>query len=110
MPTSNTATRIIYIFVTIFSDDRASEARWRIFLLALVATLTLSAISRSNPTLVGLATACIVAALVSFGGLTWWIKVTRTQALKVTGSYVGFALAYSIIVEAVFRFFMDRTP
>jgi hypothetical protein len=97
-----------YVFVTIFSNNRASEVRWKIFLVALTATLTLSAISRSNPTLVGLVTACVVAALVSFGGLVWWIKATRTEALKVTGSYVSFVLAYSIVVEAVFRAFMNR--
>lgn len=98
-----------YIFVTIFSDNRASEARWKIFVVALTATLTLSAISRSNSTPVGLVIACVVAALVSFGGLIWWIKTTRTEALKVTGSYIGFAIAYSAVVEAVFRLFMTHT-
>jgi hypothetical protein len=98
-----------YIFVTIFSDDRASEARWKIFVVALTATLTLSAISRSSSTLVGLVIACVVAALVSFGGLICWIRTTRTRALKMTGAYLGFALAYSAVVEAVFRLFMTRT-
>jgi apolipoprotein N-acyltransferase len=98
-----------YIFASIFSGDRAaSDGRWKIFILALVATLTLSAISRANPTPFGLAIAIVVTALLSFAGLIWWIKTSRSQALKITGSYLGFALAYSVIVATLFRFLMSR--
>lgn len=97
-----------YIFASIFSDDRASAARWKLFVIALIATLTLSAISRANSTLMGSAIAMIVAALLSFAGLMWWIKATRTQALKITGSYLGFVLAYSVVVAVLFRFLMSH--
>jgi hypothetical protein len=46
----------------------------------------------------GLVAACLLAALVSFVGLILWIKVTRLQALKISGSYVGFVVAYSLAV------------
>jgi hypothetical protein len=91
-----------YVFVSIFSDDLESQARWKIFVVALIVTLTLSAVSRGNPTVVGLAIACIAAAALSFSGLIWWIKATRVQALKITGSYLGFVLAYSVVVTVVF--------
>jgi hypothetical protein len=97
-----------YIFASIFSDDRLSDARWKLFVIALIATLTLSAISRANPTLIGLAIAMIVAALLSFAGLMWWIKAARTQALKITGSYLGFVLTYSVIVAVLLRFLPPR--
>ena len=98
-----------YIFASIFSGDgAASDARWKIFIVALIATLTLSAISRANSTLIGLAVAMIVAALLSFAGLIWWSKATRSQALKITGSYLGFVLAYSVVVATLFRFLMGR--
>lgn len=81
-----------YIFASTFSNDRAS----------------LSAISRADSTISGTATAIVVAALLSFSGLMGWIKTTRTQALKITGSYPGFILAYSVVVAILFRFFMSR--
>lgn len=97
-----------YIFYSTFSDDHASEARWKIFVVALIATLTLSAISRANSTLVGSAIAMVAAASLSLAGLIWWIKATRTQALKIAGSYLGFVLAYSVVVAILFRFLMSR--
>lgn len=99
-----------YIFASVFSDDRASDARWKLFIIALIATLTLSAITRASPTLIGSAIAMILAALLSFAGLILWIKATRTQALKITGSYLGFVLAYSVVVAVLFRFLMSHPP
>ena len=80
----------LYVFVSIFSDGAESQARWQIFVVALVATVLLRGIGSSMPTLLGTAVACLVAAAVSLTGLIFWIKVTRTQALKITGSYIGF--------------------
>ena len=91
-----------YIFVSIFSDGVESQARWKIFAVAAVATFLLSGISRSSPTLVGSVMACSVAAAVSFAGLIFWTKVTRLQAFKITGSYIGFVIGYSLVVGLIF--------
>ena len=91
-----------YIFVSIFSDGAATEARWKIFVIALVATFTLSVIAGSLPGIAGALIACCVAGLVSFGGLMLWIKATRSQALKITGSYLGFVIVYSIVTTVIF--------
>lgn len=91
-----------YIFVSIFSDSTATEARWKIFVIALVANLTLKVISESVPSITGVLIACCVAGLVSFGGLMLWMRATRSQALKITGSYLGFVIAYSIVVTVIF--------
>jgi len=85
-----------------FSDGAESRARWQIFTVALVATVLLNGISQSNPTLLGLVTACLVAAAVSLGGLIFWIRVTRLQAVKITASYIGFVLAYSTVIDLIF--------
>jgi hypothetical protein len=92
-----------YIFVSIFSDGMESEARWKILAIALLATLLLSGFSRASPTLLGLGLACLAAAIVSLVGLIFWIKVTRTQALRITASYIGFVLAYSVVVGLIFH-------
>ena len=91
-----------YIFVSIFSDGVESRARWQILVIALVATMLLAGISTNMPTLVGLAIACVLAAVVSLVGLLFWIKVTRPQALKITGSYLAFVVGYSIVVALLF--------
>ncbi len=91
-----------YIFVSMFSEGTESQARWKIFTLSFVATTVLFTMSRENPTLIGSTAACLVAALVSFVGLTFWIKVTRSQAVKITGSYVGFVVAYSLAAALIF--------
>jgi hypothetical protein len=92
-----------YIFVSIFSDGAESTARWKILAIALLATLLLNGISNAIPTLLGLGIACLAAAIASFGGLIFWVKVTRPQALKITGSYIGFVLAYSVVIGLIFR-------
>jgi hypothetical protein len=91
-----------YIFVSIFSEGSASGSRGQTFVIALVATLLLGAISTSMPTLLGLAVACLVAAAVSLIGLMFWIKLSRSQALKITGSYLAFVVGYSIVAALVF--------
>lgn len=91
-----------YIFVSIFSDSAAAQARWKIFVIALIATFTLSGISHSVPSIAGALIACGAAALVSFGGLMLWIRATKSQALKITGSYLGFVIAYSIVITFIF--------
>lgn len=98
-----------YVFASIFSDERASDARWKIFVVALIATLTLSGISRTSPDLIGSAIGMVVAALLSLAGLLWWIKTTRAQALKITGSYLGFVVAYSVVVGILFHFLTARS-
>jgi hypothetical protein len=50
-----------------------------------------------------LAIACLAAAAVSLVGLIFLIKVTKLQALKITGSYIGFVIGYSIVVDLIFR-------
>ncbi len=91
-----------YIFVSIFSDGAETRARWQILAIALVATMLLGGISTNMPTLLGLAVACLVAAAVSLVGLLFWVKVTRPQALKITGSYLAFVVGYSIVVALIF--------
>ena len=91
-----------YVFVSIFSDGLESQARWKIFALALIDTLLLNGISHSIPTWLGLAIACLAAACVSLGGLIFWIGVTRLQALKITGSYIGFVLGCSIVLGFIY--------
>jgi hypothetical protein len=55
-------------------DAADANARRKIFVVALLATLTLSAISRKNPTFTGLAIAMVVAALLSFAGLNGGLR------------------------------------
>ena len=77
-----------YVFVSIFSDGLASDARWKILFVALIAAAILIGTSNTiKPVLLGLAIACFAASVVSLAGLVFWIRVTRLQALKITGSY-----------------------
>src|SRR5690348_8076545 len=99
-----------YIFASVFSDDRASDARWKLFIIALIATLTLSAITRASPTLIGSAIAMIVAALLSFAGLILWIKATRPRALRIWASNLGSVLACSVAFGVLFRFVRCQPP
>jgi hypothetical protein len=92
-----------YIFVSIFSDGAESSARGRIFVLSLVVTVVLRVISNTHPTLLGLGVACLVASAVSIAGLMLWLKVTRLQALKITGSYIGFVVGLSIVMALILR-------
>jgi hypothetical protein len=91
-----------YIFTSIFSDSATTEARWKIFVIALIATFALSGISASVSSITGALIACCVAGLVSFAGLTLWIRVTKLQALQITGSYLGFVIVYSIVTTIIF--------
>ena len=91
-----------YIAVSVFSDGAASEARWKILAVALPAQLLLMGISSGVPTLLGLVLACVAASAVSLAGLIFWIRLTRPQALKVTGAYLGFVIAYSVIILLAF--------
>ena len=87
-----------YVFVSIFSDCVASDARWKILVVALITAAVLIGTSNGiRPPLLGLAIACLAAAAVPLASLMVWIKVTRLQALKITGSYIGFVLAYSVV-------------
>jgi branched-subunit amino acid transport protein AzlD len=90
-----------YVFVSIFSDGAESSNRWKILAIALLATLVLTSISNTTPTLLGLGIACLAAAFVSLVGLIFWVKVTRLQALKITASYIGFVLAFSFLFGLV---------
>jgi hypothetical protein len=88
-----------YVFVSIFADNIESQARSKIFVLALAATLSLYGISISMPGLkMGLFIGCVVAAAVSLAGLIFWLKVTRMAALKITGCYMGVVLGYPLLV------------
>jgi len=87
-----------YILTSIFSDNSVSEARWKIFAVALVVTVLLITISNANETLAGLAIACAVAALVAWLGLVFWIKVRMWQAVKIAGSYIGIAIGLSLVL------------
>ncbi len=94
-----------YVFVSIFSDGAEAQARGKILAIALAVTGLLQGISAAIPTLVGLGIGCLAAALVSFIGLIWWVKVTKVQAVKITAAYVGFVVAYSVVVALVFAVF-----
>jgi hypothetical protein len=90
-----------YVFVSIFSDG--IDARWRILGVAAITAAVLIGISNSiKPELLGLALACVAAAVVSLAGLVFWIRVTRLQALKITGSYIGFVLASWMVLPWIF--------
>jgi len=92
-----------YIFVSIFSDGIESDARWKILGVAAITAANLIAISNFiKPVLLGLALACLAAAVVSLAGLVFWIKVTRLQALKITGSYIGFVLASWAVIPWIY--------
>jgi hypothetical protein len=92
-----------YVFVSIFSDGLASDARWKILGVALIVAAILIGTSNTiKPPLLGLAIACCASAVVSLAGLVFWIKVTRLQALKITGSYIGFVLAYWVVGALLF--------
>ena len=92
-----------YVLVSIFSDGAESRARWQIFVIALVVTLLMSIVASAMPTLLGFVLACVLAAAISLAALTLWIKVTTKQALKISGAYVGFAVAYSLLFSLVSR-------
>jgi hypothetical protein len=97
-----------YVFVSIFSDGAESEARWKIFAVSLVATMLLYSPVGKSP-LLSFAIACIAAAVVSLVGLIFWLKVTKLQALKITGSYIGFVFASSLVIGLIFRAFGVRS-
>ena len=92
-----------YILFSIFSDGAPSQPRWKIVAIALIVTLLMSGICSEMPTLLGLAYACAAAAVVSLAGLVFWVGVTRVQAVKITASYIGFVLGYSIVIALVSR-------
>jgi hypothetical protein len=82
-----------YIFTDMFSHEAAQQGRWKVALLSLAATMVLFIASGA-----GLVIACILATLICLGGLIFWIRLTPLQAAKVTGSYVAFVFAYSVLV------------
>jgi len=87
-----------YVFVSVFSDGVAADSRWRILVVALItAAILIGTGNAIKPPLLRLAVACLAAAAASLAGLVVWIKVTRLQALKITGSYIGFVLAYGVV-------------
>jgi hypothetical protein len=94
---------VFYILVSVFAQGTESNARWKILLTALAVTLLMMAGGGYFTTLVGWAVAWLVAALVSVTALMYWIKVTKSQALKITGCYFGFVLILSIVLNLVFR-------
>ena len=92
-----------YIFVSIFSDGLASDARWKILgLAATTAAILIGVTNFIEPALLALPLACLGAAVVSLAGLVFWIKVTKLQALKITGSYIGFVLASWLVRPWIF--------
>jgi hypothetical protein len=93
-----------YIFTSIFSDGAEKQARWKVVTLSVSAMLLLFFVSTSMPTPLGLTIACLAAALVSLFGLVFWIKVTRSQALKITGSYMGFVIGYNLLFGLMIGF------
>jgi hypothetical protein len=90
-----------YIFTSIFSDGAEKQARWKVVTLSVSAMLLLFFVSTSVPTPLGLAMACLAAAFLSLIGLIFWIKVTRSQALKITGSYIGFVISYNLVLALI---------
>jgi hypothetical protein len=94
---------VFYILVSIFSDGAESRARWQIFVTALFVTLAMSIVSTAMPTLLGFAFACVLAAVIAAAALILWIKVSKMQALKISTAYVGFAIAYSLLISLIFR-------
>jgi len=91
-----------YVLVSIFSDGAEKDARWKILAIAIPVTVVLS-IAGSVPSLAVFALGCLVAGLLSVVALIFWIKVTKLQALKITGSYIGLVIAYSVVVALILR-------
>jgi hypothetical protein len=93
---------VFYMLVSIFAGNAASSARWKVFVIGLVATLLLTGVSRSVPTLTGLAVGVGLGAAASVAGLLFWLKLGRKQALQVTSAYVAFVLLISVVFALVF--------
>ena len=91
-----------YVFVSTFSDGAESSARGKVLVTAIVATVLLRVIGSTRPTLLGLGLACLAAAAVSLASLILWIRVTRLQALKITGSYIGLVVGVSLALSLIF--------
>jgi hypothetical protein len=91
-----------YVLVSIFSDGAEKDARWKILVIAIVVTLILG-LTGNVPSLAVFALGCLVAGLISVVALVFWIKVTQSQALKITGSYIGLVIAYSVVVALILR-------
>ena len=76
--------------------------RWQILVIAVIATALLGGINSNMPTLIGLALACLAAAVASLVGLLFWLKLTKPEALKITGAYLAVVVGYSIVFELIF--------
>lgn len=87
-----------YIFVSVFAAGTQEESRMKIFAIGVVATLALSAISHASAAVAALVAALLVAGAISVTGLTLWVRITLLQALKKTGAYLGFIVAYSLAI------------
>jgi hypothetical protein len=92
-----------YVLVSIFTEGAESNARWQILVIALLLMAALNVVPIYIPSLLGLALGCLAAALVSVVALVFWIRTTRSQALKITGSYIGIVLAYAFVYSLLFR-------
>lgn len=91
-----------YILVSIFSEGAESRARWQIFVIALVVSELMSIVRMAIPTLPGFVLACVLAAVISAAALMLWIKVTKMQALKISSAFVGFTIAYPLLLGLLF--------
>jgi len=92
-----------YVFVSMFSGEKASRSMGKVLIVAVVATFLIVSINDEIPGLAGVGVACLAAVIVALAGLTFWMKVPRVQALKIAGSYIVFVLAYSLVVYALIR-------
>jgi hypothetical protein len=91
-----------YVLVSIFTEGAESNARWKILVIALLLIAALNVVPVYVPSILGLILGCFAAALVSVAALVLWIKVPMSQALKITGSYIGLVLAYAILITLLF--------
>jgi hypothetical protein len=86
-----------YMAVSIFSGGAAARSRGKIFALAFIATALLSFVANRFPTLLGFTSACLLAAGISLAGLIFFLGLTRIQAAKVTGAYIGFVIVFAVV-------------
>jgi hypothetical protein len=93
---------VYYILVSVFAINTASSSRWKILVIGLLTILSMVGIARGIPTWTGFIVSVVLGAAVSVLGLLAWLKLTRRQALLVTGSFVAFQVAMSVVVYFAF--------
>jgi len=87
----------LYILVSIFSSGTSdSNARWKILGIAIGSAVIQVYVTHLMPSLLGFLAALALSLGFIVAALMLWLKVERTPALKIVGSY--FALCVALVV------------